>query len=72
WVLEIPYDIRDEEINNLLKAYKTYFVAYKKKFKIKSENQAPQWTSIEERILSLDPGVRTFLTGYSPSEVTVE
>ncbi|CAG8806119.1 23653_t:CDS:2 [Gigaspora margarita] len=34
---------------------------------IRSENKASQWTSIEERILSLDPGVRTFSTNYSPS-----
>ncbi|RIB28903.1 hypothetical protein C2G38_2156713 [Gigaspora rosea] len=87
WVLETPYDIRDEGMNDLLKAYKTNFAAHKKEFKIKlgefflclpmsleirSENQAPQWTSIEERILSLDPGVRTFSTGYSPSGLPVE
>lgn len=39
---------------------------------IRSENQAPQWQKIEDGILALDPGVRTFCTGYSPSGLSVE
>ncbi|CAG8798034.1 35873_t:CDS:2, partial [Racocetra persica] len=39
---------------------------------IRGENQAPKWTKIEEGILALDPGVRTFSTGYSPSGLTIE
>ena len=39
---------------------------------IRSENQAPQWKSNEDGILSLDPGVRTFSTGYSPSGMAIE
>ncbi|CAG8511482.1 1786_t:CDS:2 [Gigaspora margarita] len=141
WVLETPYDIRDEGMNDLLKAYKANFSAHKKGFKIKyrckkcesesivihskhwkkagvfypktfgtvpirgaeplpdklnydchlqktrlgefflcllmpleirGENQAPHWTKIEEGILALDPGVRTFSTSYSPSGLAIE
>jgi putative transposase len=39
---------------------------------IRDEKQVPKWTRIEEGILALDPGVRTFVTGYSPSGLAVE
>ena len=141
WVLDTPYDIRDEGMIDLLKAFKTNFAHRKEGFKMKyrskksesesvvihskhwkkagvfhprafgkdpikaseplpdklgydcrlqrtrlgefylcllmpleirSENQAPQWKSNEDGILSLDPGVRTFSTGYSPSGIAFE
>ena len=146
WITETPYDIRDEALNDVLKAYKTAFTLLKKKhcvkFKMKerrlkdkstsivihhkhwkntskiflssafkkagaeetllssetfpdtihydcrlqctrlgeyyfclllpretSENQARISTSTAAApsILAIDPGVRTFLTGYEPS-----
>jgi len=39
---------------------------------IRGENQTPVWNKIEEGIISLDPGVRTFSTGYSPSGIAIE
>ena len=39
---------------------------------IRSEKQTPRWTRTEEGIIALDPGVRTFSTGYSPSGTTIE
>lgn len=132
WVLETPYDIRDEGMNDLLKAYESNFAAQKKNFKMKyrskkaesesivihskhwksagvfyprafgkmpikaaeplpakltydcrlqktrlgeyylcipmplevrGENQSPNWQRIEDGIISLDPGVRAFVTG---------
>lgn len=141
WVLETPYDVRDEAMIDLIKAYKTSFAAKREKFKIRyrskkaesesivihskhwkkagvfhptffgkepiksaeplpdklnydsrlqktrlgefylcipmplevrSENQAPEWKDIEDGILALDPGVRTFCTGYSPSGYAFE
>jgi putative transposase len=144
WVLDMPYDVRDEGMNDLLKAYKTNFAVQKKSktpFKMKyrskknesesivihakhwkkagmfhpkafgkepiraseplpdkltydcrlqrtrlgefylcllmplevrGDNQAPSFTNIEDGIIALDPGVRTFMTGYSPSGLAVE
>ena len=34
WVLETPYDIRDEAMNDLLKSYSSNFAAKRTKFKI--------------------------------------
>jgi len=133
WVKEVPYDVRDEAMNDVLKAYKTSIAAKRRKFtvafksrkatsdsiallakhwkgagifhptfwgkialrsfeplpdklpydcrlqcnrgeyylcipqplEIRSENQAPTF-SAEGSVISLDPGVRTFLSGYSP------
>jgi putative transposase len=136
WVLETPYDIRDEAMNDLLKSYSTNFAAKRTKFKIKfrskkdrqqsiailskhwgksrgvyafickmksaenlpaelhydtrlvlnrlgkfylcipqpleiwAENQGP--TQSEDAVIALDPGVRTFMTGYDPSGRAIE
>jgi hypothetical protein len=35
WVLETPYDIRDEAMNDLLKSYSSNFAAKRKSFKMK-------------------------------------
>jgi hypothetical protein len=39
---------------------------------VRDEKQVPTWSRIEEGILALDPGVRTFSTSYSPSGLAVE
>ena len=140
WVLETPYDVRDEAMNDVLKAIKTNFAAKRTHFELKfrsrkdasqgiavlskhwgrkrgvyagvfnnqamksaerlpdkleydsrlvvnklgewylcvplplsvSENQAPideEWT---DGVIALDPGVRTFVTGYDPSGMVCE
>jgi putative transposase len=140
WVKEVPYDIRDEAMNDLLKAYKCNFGAKRKKFDIRlkskkstsdsivihskhwkkagifhptywgkvpihtteelpdkldydcrlqrtrlgdfylcipqpllirGENQTPQNVR-GSTILAIDPGVRTFITGYSPDGTIIE
>jgi len=135
WVLETPYDIRDEAMNDLLKGYSSNFASNKKfnmKFRskkdhqqsitilskhwsrsrgeyaflhkiksaevlpekleydsrlvinrlgkfyicipqplnIRTENQGP--TQSEDAVIALDPGVRTFMTGYDPSGQAIE
>jgi putative transposase len=135
WVLETPYDIRDEAMNDLLKGYSSSFAGNKKfnmKFRskkdpqqsiavlskhwgksrgeyaflhkiksaellpkkleydsrlvvnrlgefyicipqpleIRTENQGP--TQSEDAVIALDPGVRTFMTGYDPSGYAIE
>ena len=134
WVLDTPYDVRDEAMNDLLKAIKfldsknkPYTLKYRSKksmsesivihnkhykrkgvfipnifgktpiksfeplpekltydtrlqrtrlgefflcilspLKIRSDKQAPK-TKYNRGVISLDPGVRTFMTGYDPS-----
>ncbi|RHZ70779.1 hypothetical protein Glove_267g56 [Diversispora epigaea] len=134
-VLETPYDIRDEAMNDLLKSYSSNFAAKRKKFKMKFRSKKDQQQSIailskhwgkskgvctflckmklaenlpaelhydsrlvmnrlgefylcipqpleiwaknqgptqSDAVITLDPGVRTFITGYDPSEQAVE
>ena len=42
WVLETPYDIRDEAMNDLLKGYSSNFAANRKKFKLRSKKEPQQ------------------------------
>ena len=135
WVLETPYDIRDEAMNDLLKSYSSNFAAKRKKFKMKFRSKKDQQQSIailskhwgkskgvytflckmksaenlpaelhydarlvmnrlgefylcipqpleiwaenqgptqSDAVIALDPGVRTFITGYDPSGQAVE
>src|SRR5437016_7357963 len=46
WVLETPYDIRDEAMNDLLKSYSTNFAAKRTKFKIKFRSKKDRQQSI--------------------------
>ena len=46
WVLETPYDIRDEAMNYLLKAYGSNFAAGRKKFTIKFRSKKDPQQSI--------------------------
>ena len=39
---------------------------------IRSDNQTPKWKKIEDGILAIDPGVRTFATTYSPDGTITE
>jgi len=49
-----------------------FYLCLPEPLNIRGENQAPTWEKIEDGILSLDPGVRTFCTGYCPSGMSVE
>ena len=46
WVLETPYDIRDETMNNLLKGYSFNFAANRKKFNMKFHSKKDPQQSI--------------------------
>ncbi|CAG8745236.1 8698_t:CDS:2, partial [Gigaspora rosea] len=46
WVLETPYDIRDEAMNDLLKGYATNFAANRKNFKMKFRSKKDPQQSI--------------------------
>jgi putative transposase len=138
WVLETPYDIRDEAMNDLLKGYASNFAADRKSFKMKfrtkkdrqqsiailskhwgksrgefaflsamrateplpaklgydsrlvmnrlgefylcvpmpldvrAESQGPMSGEGGVGVIALDPGVRTFMTGYDPSGLAIE
>ena len=134
WVLETPYDVRDEAMRDLLKAYKTNFAAkrqhFEMKFKskkapsdsiailskhykskgiffpsfwgkapIKAREELPDKPEYDSRIvrtrlghfyfciptpivinsnthkhniIALDPGIRTFCTGYDPAGRALE
>lgn len=135
WVLETPYDVRDEAMRDLLKAYKSNFASKREKFDIKfkskkmrtqsivihnkhwkngtfhptffgkdpirgseplpeklgfdcrlqmdnlqefylcliipieirSDSQRPDFDERTKKMIALDPGVRTFMTGYDPN-----
>ncbi|RHZ50278.1 hypothetical protein Glove_502g13 [Diversispora epigaea] len=70
WVLETPYDIRNEAINDLLKSYSSNFAAKRKKFKMKFRFKKDQQQSIA--ILSKhwdkSKGVYTFLCKIKSAE----
>lgn len=138
WALDVPYDVRDEAIRDLVKALKInknkeekfemkfrsrkapqesivihakhwthkkgpyhelkqglrsteelpedlvydsrlirtklgeYYMCIPKPLGHKGESQTPIQTSDYGRIISLDPGVRTFITGYSPNGLVCE
>ena len=46
WVKKTPYDVRDEAMNDVLKAYKTNFTAKRKQFKIKFKSRKAASDSI--------------------------
>ena len=46
WVLETPYDIRDEAMNDLLKGYSSNFAANRKKFNMKFRSKKDSQQSI--------------------------
>lgn len=46
WVLETPYDIRDEAMNDLLKGYASNFAAKRKNFKMKFRSKKDPQSSI--------------------------
>lgn len=52
--------------------YGEFYLCIPLPLEIRSESQTPKHTMLEEGIISLDPGVRTFMTGYSPCGDTYE
>ena len=53
-----------------------FYLCIPKPLEIKTDNQGPKFSVVEEKkgvgIISLDPGVRTFMTGYNPSGEAIE
>ena len=53
-----------------------FYLCIPKPLEIKADNQGPKFSVVEEKkgagIISLDPGVRTFMTGYNPSGEAIE
>ena len=47
-----------------------HYLCIPRPLEIKTDNQGPKFSVVEEKkgagIISLDPGVRTFMTGYNP------
>ncbi|CAG8563287.1 1268_t:CDS:2, partial [Ambispora gerdemannii] len=109
WVLETPYDIRDEAMNDLKDILPTLLpIVHSKHWgrsrgeyaflhKIKSAEPFPKQLEYDSRlvlnrpgefylcmpkpleiwaenqgVIALDPGVRTFMTGYDPSGIAIK
>ena len=72
WLSEIKKSQKIEIINNDFRILKDqcgdYYICLPQNRKIKSKRQAFKFTSRNPMvgIISLDPGIRTFLTGYDP------
>src|SRR5205809_5070781 len=53
-----------------------FYLCIPRPLEIKADNQGPKFSVVEEKkgagIISLDPGVRTFMTGYNPSGEAIE
>src|SRR6185369_8669496 len=68
---EIKYDCR-LTVNRLGE----FYLCIPKPLEIRADNQGPKFSVAEENrgagIISLDPGVRTFMTGYNPSGEAIE
>src|SRR5205814_3181486 len=63
WVLETPYDIRDEAMNDLLKGYSSNFAANRKKFnmKFRSKKDSQQSITVLSKHLNLVVNIHFFL-----------
>ena len=70
WVLETPYDIHDEVMNDLLKSYSTNFVAKRTKFKIKfcSKKDRQQSITILSKHWGKSRGVYAFICKMKSTE----
>jgi len=70
WVLETPYDIRDEAMNDLLKGYSSNFAAKGKKFKMKfrSKKDSQQSITILSKHWGKSRGEYSFLPNIKSSE----
>ena len=70
WVLETPYDIRNEAMNDLLKGYSSNFAAKRKKFKIKfrSKKDSQQSITILSKHWGKSRGEYSFLPNIKSSE----
>ena len=70
WVLETPYDIRDEAMNDLLKGYSSNFAANRKKFKMKlrSKKDPQQSITILSKHWGKSRGEYSFLSKIKSAE----
>jgi hypothetical protein len=70
WVLETPYDIRDEAMNDLLKGYSSNFAANRKKFKMKfrSKKDSQQSITVLSKHWGRSRGEYSFLSKIKSSE----
>ncbi|CAJ0842442.1 10088_t:CDS:1 [Entrophospora sp. SA101] len=68
---EINYELR-----LIMNRLGEFYLCIPKTLEIKADNQDPKFSVVEENkgagIISLDPGVRTFMTGYNPSGKVIE
>ena len=70
WVLEAPYDIRDEAMNDLLKGYSSNFTSNHKKFKMKfrSKKDPQQSIAILSKHWGRSRGEYSFLSKMKSAE----